>query len=109
MQLKHIPTGLVIKSQETRSRSQNRKIARRVLAEKLEFLEKGPESRTGLKAEAKKKKKANRAKKAKRKYGTADEGLTGSTEGVAEETDEGHEDDESDDDEEVEEGITDRK
>ena len=43
-----------------------------MLAEKLEFMEKGPESRKGLKEEAKRKKKANRAKKAKRKYGTED-------------------------------------
>ncbi|KAH0408375.1 hypothetical protein KCU90_g21991, partial [Aureobasidium melanogenum] len=34
VQLKHLPTGLVIKCQETRSRSQNRKIARRILAER---------------------------------------------------------------------------
>ena len=67
-QLKHLPTGMVIKSQATRSRSQNRKIARRLLAEKLEVIEKGPESRVAMKGEIKKKKKASKSKKAKRKY-----------------------------------------
>ncbi|KAL2055063.1 hypothetical protein ABVK25_004401 [Lepraria finkii] len=68
VQLKHIPTGTVIKSQATRSRSQNRKIARRIIAEKIEEAEKGPESRVALKAGIKSKKKASKSKKAKRKY-----------------------------------------
>jgi hypothetical protein len=68
VQLKHLPTGLVVKSQATRSRSQNRKIARRLLAEKLEFLEKGPESRVAAKGEVKRKKKASADKKKRRKY-----------------------------------------
>ncbi|MCJ1483485.1 hypothetical protein MMC06_003652 [Schaereria dolodes] len=72
VQLKHIPSGMVIKSQATRSRSQNRKIARRILAEKLEAIEKGPESRVALKAESKKRKKASKSKKAKRKYRALD-------------------------------------
>ena len=80
VQLKHIPTGVVVKSQATRSRSQNRKIARRILAEKLEEAEKGPESRTALKADIKRKKKASKMKKARRKYRSA--------EGRAEEVDE---------------------
>jgi len=68
VQLKHLPTGMVVKCQETRSRTQNRKIARRILAEKLEVIEKGPQSRTALKAEVKLKKKASKDKKARRKY-----------------------------------------
>ncbi|KAK0512572.1 hypothetical protein JMJ35_004589 [Cladonia borealis] len=68
VQLKHVPTGIVVKSQATRSRSQNRKIARQNLAEKIEELEKGPESRTALKAEIKRKQKASKSKKARRKY-----------------------------------------
>lgn len=59
---------MVVKSQETRSRSQNRKIARRVLAEKLEVLEKGPESRIALKEGILRKKKARATKKSHRKY-----------------------------------------
>ena len=60
---------MVIKSQATRSRSQNRKIARRILAEKLDEKEKGPESRSALKLQAIRKKKANRRQKARKKYG----------------------------------------
>ena len=73
VQLKHLPTGLVVKSQATRSRSQNRKIARRILAEKLEEAEKGPESRGAIKKEIKRKKKASKTKKARRKYRDADD------------------------------------
>lgn len=75
VQLKHIPTGMIIKSQATRSRSQNRKIARRLLAEKIEAVEKGPESRTALKAEIKRKKKASKTKKARRKYKALKDGV----------------------------------
>ena len=57
-----------MKSQATRSRSQNRKHARLLLAEKLEEMEKGPESRRAVKGEVKRKKKASASKKAKRKY-----------------------------------------
>lgn len=59
---------MVVKSQDTRSRSQNRKIARQLLAEKLEEAEKGPQSRTALKAKIKSKRKASKSKKSKRKY-----------------------------------------
>lgn len=68
VQLKHIPTGTVMKSQATRSRTQNRKIARRLLAEKVEAIEKGPESRAALKAGIQRKKKASKSKKARRKH-----------------------------------------
>ncbi|KAI9683108.1 MAG: hypothetical protein M1829_005899 [Trizodia sp. TS-e1964] len=68
VQLKHLPTGLVVKSQATRSRTQNRKIARLILAEKLETLEKGNESRVAIKGNVQKKRKASKTKKAKRKY-----------------------------------------
>lgn len=68
VQLKHLPSGIVLKSQATRSRSQNRKIARRLLAEKVEAAENGPESRMALKVEIKRKKKASKTKKARRKY-----------------------------------------
>ena len=66
---------MTIKSQATRSRSQNRKIARRLLADKIEAVEKGPESRTALKVAIKRKKKASQRKKARRKYkASQDEG-----------------------------------
>ncbi|KAI9672048.1 MAG: hypothetical protein M1831_001861 [Alyxoria varia] len=68
VQLIHHPTNISIRCQETRSRAQNRTIARRILAERIEELEKGDESRTVLKAEKAKKKKANMMKKKRRKY-----------------------------------------
>ncbi|KAF2397242.1 hypothetical protein EJ06DRAFT_551262 [Trichodelitschia bisporula] len=66
------PGGIVIKCQATRSRDQNRKTARRVLAEKLEDIERGPESRSAIKAATKARKKASRAKKSRRKYRALD-------------------------------------
>ncbi|KXX77570.1 hypothetical protein MMYC01_205363 [Madurella mycetomatis] len=68
VQLKHIPTGIVIKSQATRSRSQNRKIARDLLAAKLDELTNGAQSRTAIVGETKKKRAASAAKKSRRKY-----------------------------------------
>lgn len=68
MQLKHIPTGLVLKVQEHRSRSQNRKLARQMLAERLDLMEKGKESRVAVVGEVKRKKKSSATKKSKRKY-----------------------------------------
>lgn len=68
MQLKHHPTGLVLKVQATRSRTQNRKIARQMLAERVEELDKGKESRLAVVGETKRKKKSSKAKKSRRKY-----------------------------------------
>lgn len=68
VQLKHLPTGIVIKCQETRSRSQNRKIARRILGERVDELELGEQSRTAIKQRESSKKKASAMKKKKRKY-----------------------------------------
>ncbi|KAF4314464.1 putative peptidyl-tRNA hydrolase domain protein [Botryosphaeria dothidea] len=73
VQLKHLPTGIVVKYQGTRSRTQNRKVARRMLAERLEEMEKGDESRTQIKRAAQAKKKASKAKKSKRKYRALEE------------------------------------
>lgn len=73
VQLKHKPTGIVVKSQATRSRSQNKKIAMEILAEKVEELEKGDQSRAAIKRELERKRKASRAKKARRKYRALEE------------------------------------
>ncbi|MCJ1293819.1 hypothetical protein MMC34_005375 [Xylographa carneopallida] len=83
VQLKHIPSGIVVKSQATRSQSQNRKIARMMLAQKLEFLEKGPESRVALKGERARKKKASSGKKTRRKYRALEEKMGGGREETA--------------------------
>lgn len=79
VQLKHLPTGIVVKNQETRSREQNRKNARRLLGERLEEMEKGPLSRTAIKAEKASKKKASAAKKSRRKYRKLEEGKSAAT------------------------------
>ncbi|KAI1328793.1 RF-1 domain-containing protein [Xylariaceae sp. FL0255] len=68
VQLKHIPTGIVVKSQATRSRSQNRNIARQLLADKLDDIARGTESRSNVVGAVKSKKKASSAKKSRRKY-----------------------------------------
>lgn len=68
VQLIHKPTGLVVKSQDTRSRSQNRIIARKRLAEMLDERENGEAARSAIKRELQRKKKNSRAKKSRRKY-----------------------------------------
>jgi protein subunit release factor B len=68
VQLKHAASGIVLKVQATRSRSQNRKIARQMLADRLENLEKGDKSRSAVVGEVKKRKKSSKVKKSKRKY-----------------------------------------
>ncbi|KAF2243441.1 hypothetical protein BU26DRAFT_405220, partial [Trematosphaeria pertusa] len=68
VQLKHLPTGIVVKCQDTRSRSINRKTARRLLQDRIEELELGEDSRTAVKARAKSRKKASADKKKRRKY-----------------------------------------
>ncbi|KAG6041070.1 hypothetical protein E4U41_006093 [Claviceps citrina] len=68
VQLKHIPTGIVVKSQATRSRSQNRKAARELLAQKIDNLLNGEQSRSSIVGEVKRKKAASALKKSRRKY-----------------------------------------
>lgn len=63
----------MLKVQATRSRTQNRKIARQMLAEKVELLEKGPQSRVAIVGEVKKKRKSSASKKSNRKYKALDE------------------------------------
>ncbi|KAK0249639.1 hypothetical protein LTR91_010608 [Friedmanniomyces endolithicus] len=90
VQLKHIPTGIVVKCQETRSRELNRKFARQILAEKLDVLEKGDESRSAIKGERARVKKASASKKAKRKYRKLDEEKGGIEQDGAESDEQGH-------------------
>lgn len=68
MQLTHVPTGIVVKSQATRSRSQNRRHARELLAARLDEMRNGAQSRTAIVTEVKRKKKASASKKSRRKY-----------------------------------------
>lgn len=73
VQLIHKPTGIVVKSQATRSRSQNQKIAREILAAKVEELEKGEQSRAAIKDALMRKRKASSTKKRRRKYRALEE------------------------------------
>ncbi|EPY53773.1 peptide release factor [Schizosaccharomyces cryophilus OY26] len=68
-QLRHIPTGITVRCQETRSREQNRKIARKRLAEKVDEFYHGENSLLSLKAQKIVQRKRNRQKKSRRKYG----------------------------------------
>lgn len=81
VQLKHLPTGIVVKCQESRSRSHNRKVARKLLGERLEELELGEESRTAVKARERSRKKASADKKKRRKYRALSDGQDGEAHG----------------------------
>jgi peptide chain release factor len=59
---------MVIKCQETRSRPENRRIARRLLVRKLDVLENGEESWEGVRKWREIRKKKSREKKSRRKY-----------------------------------------
>ncbi|KAG9236608.1 RF-1 domain-containing protein [Amylocarpus encephaloides] len=74
VQLKHLPTGMVVKVQATRSRTQNRKLARQMLADRLDDREMGEGSWRKVVGEVKKRKKASKGKKARRKYRKLGEG-----------------------------------
>lgn len=76
MQIKHIPTGIVVKSQATRSRAQNRKHAREILAQRLDDLQNGEQSRAGIVGAVRKKRADSAAKKSRRKYKKLDEEKT---------------------------------
>ncbi|SEI34324.1 YALIA101S04e16094g1_1 [Yarrowia lipolytica] len=68
-QITHIPTGLVVSSQKTRSLEENRKIARQILADKLELMFAPPGTSRKDVVGAFKKNKIDRAQKKKdRKY-----------------------------------------
>lgn len=73
VQLRHTATGIVLKVQATRSRSQNRKIARQMLAERVELETRGKESRAAVVAEVKRKRKGSSNKKSRRKYRSLEE------------------------------------
>ncbi|KAK9352586.1 RF-1 domain-containing protein [Lipomyces doorenjongii] len=77
VQLRHIPTGFVVSSQATRSREQNRKLARIELAEELEYLRDPENSRRGQKIKQLQKKKAQQRKKAVRRDKERHDGLIG--------------------------------
>ncbi len=85
MQLKHIPTGIVVKSQATRSRAQNRKHAREILAQRLDDLQNGEQSRAGIVGAVRKKRADSAAKKSRRKYKKLEEEKTAAAQEQGEE------------------------
>ncbi|KAI8063767.1 peptide chain release factor class I/class II, partial [Gongronella butleri] len=66
--LRHIPTGIRVQCQQTRSLQENRGIARKLLREKLDELVNGSLSKNAKKAAKIAKTKARRARRAKEKY-----------------------------------------
>lgn len=68
VQLLHINTGLVVTSQATRSREQNRKIAREIMALKLQEMENPETSRANILKLKKQQVKQRKTRKSKRKY-----------------------------------------
>ncbi|KAF4467587.1 polypeptide chain release factor [Fusarium albosuccineum] len=85
--LKHIPTGIVVKSQATRSRDQNRKHARELLAQRIDELRNGGLSRSAIVGQVKKKKADSASKKSRRKYKKLEEEKAAAAAAVAAETD----------------------
>lgn len=66
--LRHVPTGIEVKCQETRSQPLNRFLARRTLAEKIEKLRLGKLSSVERQRVKKQRQKDRRRRKAKKKY-----------------------------------------
>ena len=98
-QLTHIPTGIVVKCQATRSKNQNYSIARRLLAEKVEVLQKGDDSRAAKVVARQSKKKRSADKKKRRKYRELAEASAGEAGNVdANEGEDNDEEEEEDDD-----------
>ncbi|KAG0031015.1 hypothetical protein BGZ81_001865 [Podila clonocystis] len=68
VELKHFETGIVVQCQATRSLPQNRKLARRILIDRLDGYYNGEMSKRGQKAEKIREKKRRMARKALKKY-----------------------------------------
>jgi len=69
--LNHLPTGTMVKCHATRSLAQNRRMARKIMKERLELLTFGRESRREIANDRKRKRKSKKAQRTKLKYGTA--------------------------------------
>jgi protein subunit release factor A len=89
--LKHVPTGLHVRCQETRSLDGNRRIARRLLLQKLDDQLNGDLSKRNVKINKLRKKKANRRNKSKQKYASSADPDSDSS-GSEEEEEEGEDD-----------------
>ncbi|KAI6782456.1 uncharacterized protein J7T54_001313 [Emericellopsis cladophorae] len=84
VQLRHTPTGIVVKCQSTRSRDQNRKAAREILAQKIDEFRNGDQARSAIVGRIKQKKSASADKKKRRKYKKLEEGKESGAEAAIE-------------------------
>ncbi|KAF9932966.1 hypothetical protein BGZ65_004271 [Modicella reniformis] len=72
VELKHHETGIVVQCQATRSLSQNRKVARKILIGRLDEYYNGDMSKRGQKAEKIRQRKTRMARKSAKKYRSTD-------------------------------------
>ncbi|KAF9345195.1 hypothetical protein BGX26_003421 [Mortierella sp. AD094] len=68
VELKHFETGIVVQCQATRSLPQNRKLARKILTDRLDEYYNGDMSKRGKKAEKIRQRKMRMARKSAKKY-----------------------------------------
>ncbi|KAK3819790.1 MAG: peptide chain release factor class I/class II, partial [Benniella sp.] len=68
VELKHHETGIVVQCQATRSLPQNRKLARKILIDRLDEYYNGEMSKRGQKAEKIRQRKMRMARKSAKKY-----------------------------------------
>lgn len=67
VQLKHLPTGIEVKCQQSRTQGMNRYYARKILADKIETIKLGNASAERQRAEKIRRQKRKRSKRAKEK------------------------------------------
>ena len=68
VQLRHIPSGIFVQTQDQRDLPSNRKIARRLLKEKLDMAQNGDDSKIGRRVARIRRRKSKAAQRAKAKY-----------------------------------------
>lgn len=71
VQLVHIPTGIIVHCQQNRDLTSNRKVARRILQEKLDFQVNGEDSKKGRRIARLRRRKYNAARRTSRQIASA--------------------------------------
>jgi protein subunit release factor B len=74
VQLHHVPTGIKVSTQQERDLHANRKIARRLLKEKLDTIVNGDDSKIGRRVARIRRRKAQRSARARKKYSVSSKG-----------------------------------
>lgn len=100
--LKHTPTGLLVRCQKTRSLDDNRRVARKLLVQKLDDHFNGQLSARSLKFARLRKRKASKKAKSRQKYATAHEAASERDDDEESDDDDEWEDHDDDDEEEEE-------